>query len=208
MRANRTLTDLPRWAGTAVTGPVLHHLGHRTAPAEGRPWPHVQWMPVAVLAFLPLHAALLPQGDHMIDRAVSSYTATVRTFQQALSRRTGPQRPARTLIAAEEAAELPKAAEEAALMQRRLSTAEPPLVGAATGPAGVPTALATAGRAHFACHGITDVDHPDRSALILHNSDLTDAKAGDLDIDAHPAHPSAYSSAQGNSRLRARMRSG
>jgi hypothetical protein len=199
--ANRTLTDMLRWAGTAVMGPVLQHLRHRAAPGEGRPWPHVQWMPVGVLAFLPLHAAVLPEGDHVIDRVVSSYTATVRTFQRSLSRRTGPERLARTLITAEAAAELPKAAEEAAMVWRRLSAAEPPLVGAAAGLAEVRTALATAGWAHFACHGVTDVDHPDRSALKLHDGDLTVAEVGGLNIDAHLAYLSACSTAQGSSRL-------
>ncbi|MFH8939500.1 CHAT domain-containing protein [Streptomyces griseosporeus] len=199
--ANRTLTDLLRWAGTAVMGPVLQHLRHRAAPREGRPWPHVQWMPVGVLAFLPLHAAVLPEGDHVIDRVVSSYTATVRTFQRALSRHIEPERMARTLIAAEAAAELPKAAEEAEMVRRRLSAAEPPLVGAAAGLAEVRTALATAGWAHFACHGVTDVNHPDRSALKLHDGDLTLAEVGGLDIDAHLAYLSACSTAQGSSRL-------
>ncbi|MEU4490061.1 CHAT domain-containing protein [Streptomyces purpurascens] len=199
--ANRTLTDLLRWAGTAVMGPVLQHLRHRTAPGEGQPWPHIQWMPVGVLSFLPLHAAVLPEGDHVIDRVVSSYTATVRTFQRALSRRTGPERLVRTLIAAETAAELPKAAEEAAMVRRRLSAAEPPMVGAAAGLAKVRTALAMVGWAHFACHGVTDVDHPDRSALKLHDGDLTVAEVGGLDIDAHLAYLSACSTAQGSSRL-------
>lgn len=199
--ANHTLTDLLRWAGTAVMGPVLQHLRHRAAPGEGQLWPHVQWMPVGVLAFLPLHAAVLPEGDHVIDRVVSSYTATVQTFQRALSRRTGPERLARTLITAEAAAELPKAAEEAAMVRRRLSAAEPPLVGAAAGLAEVRTALATVGWAHFACHGVTDVDHPDRSALKFHDGDLTVAEVGGLDIDAHLAYLSACSTAQGSSRL-------
>ena len=88
------------WIEDTLTGPVLAALGHIATPADGQPWPRVWWCPVGILAYLPLHAA----GHHLaadheadrahpravLDRVVSSYTATVRGLAYARGQHPDP----------------------------------------------------------------------------------------------------------------------
>jgi tetratricopeptide (TPR) repeat protein len=81
------------WLWDTITGPVLDELGFVSTPAGGE-WPRVWWCPVGMLTELPLHAA----GHHddvtvgaaeprtVVDRVVSSYTATIRILGYARQR--------------------------------------------------------------------------------------------------------------------------
>lgn len=88
--ANQALLDTLAWLWDKAAEPVLVHLGHQRAPADGEPWPRVWWATGGMLGLLPLHAA----GHHtdpaedphrrtVADRAVSSHTPTVRALVYA-----------------------------------------------------------------------------------------------------------------------------
>ena len=73
------------WLWDTITGPVLDELGFASTPANGER-PRVWWCPVGMLTELPLHAAGhhdevtagAPEPRTVLDRVVSSYTATIR----------------------------------------------------------------------------------------------------------------------------------
>ncbi|MGX1315936.1 tetratricopeptide (TPR) repeat protein [Streptomyces calvus] len=94
--AQSEVLDVLAWLWDTVAEPVLTALGHTAPPAPGEPWPRLWWCPVGNLAHLPLHAAghhrdlLATDGSPhrqaprtVLDRVVSSYTATVRGLARA-----------------------------------------------------------------------------------------------------------------------------
>ncbi|MEV0774915.1 CHAT domain-containing protein [Streptomyces sp. NPDC050428] len=202
--AQSDILDVLTWLWDTVTEPVLTALGHTGPPAPGEPWPRVWWCPVGLLAYLPLHAA----GHHedladdsprrhaprtVLDRVVSSYTATVRGLARARERPTGPG--TRTAIVAvpdaPDAGPLDGAATEAELLTGLVP-------GAAVLPdptrSSVLAALPRHQVAHFACHSEPHRIDPWRGRLILqdHRTDpLTVADIGALRLDGGLAFLSA-----------------
>ncbi|TXL91900.1 CHAT domain-containing protein [Streptomyces sp. IB2014 016-6] len=202
--AQRDILDVLTWLWDTVTEPVLTALGHTGPPAPGELWPRVWWCPVGLLAYLPLHAA----GHHedladgsprraaprtVLDRVVSSYTATVRGLARARERRAGPG--VRTAIVAvpdaPDAGPLAGAATEAELLTGLVPGAEAlPHPTRST----VLAALPHHQVAHFACHSEPHRTDPWRSRLILpdHRTDpLTVADIGALRLDGGLAFLSA-----------------
>ncbi|MER6047145.1 CHAT domain-containing protein [Streptomyces sp. NPDC001793] len=178
--AMRTLGDILRWLWDAVAKPVLDRLGLRTVPCDGEPWPRVWWCPTGWLSFLPLHAAGHGDpgsGTWVLDRAVSSYTPTVRALLQARARRDRAPRPQPAplvvaLSATPGGTPLPGASDEAALLAE-LFPGGRFLTGDAATVAAVGRALAEHPWVHFSCHGVSDLLNPSDSGLILHDGRLT-----------------------------------
>ncbi|MEU7825936.1 CHAT domain-containing protein [Catellatospora sp. NPDC049133] len=178
-RAQQTVRDILAWLWDTTTAPVLTALGHtRTSPDDS--WPRVWWCPVGVLAHLPLHAA----GYHddvragaaeprtVLDRVVSSYTATIHALAHARQRPSGAaaDRPALIVSMPQTpgAPDLPGAARETDLIASLLPGARI-LQGAEATRDAVVSALGQHPMAHFACHGSTDWNAPDHSRLYLHD---------------------------------------
>ncbi|MGW1221874.1 CHAT domain-containing protein [Streptomyces californicus] len=211
------------WA--TVAAPVLERLGLDAAPREGAPWHRVWWCPTGRLSFLPLHAAgrgAADSGDWVLDRAVSSYTPTVRALARARdglaagerggrasTGRGGPVpggrgRPAPLVVALEEtpgAAPLPGVAREAAVL-RELFPEGRLLSGPEATVAAVGRALEAHPWVHFSCHGVSELLDPSRSGLILYDGRLTVSDAA----ARRPGSPelavlSACSAAQGGIRI-------
>jgi hypothetical protein len=94
-RAQRDVHEILGWLWDTTAEPVLTALGYDVLPGPGHDWPRLWWCPVGVLSFLPLHAAghhadvgrSRPAPRTVLDRVVSSYTATVRVLAYA---RRGP----------------------------------------------------------------------------------------------------------------------
>jgi tetratricopeptide (TPR) repeat protein len=172
--AQRDLDEILRWLWDRVTAPVLDALNLTAPSSDTQPPPRIWWCPVGLMAYFPLHAA----GQHdsggkatVMDRAVSSYTTTVR----ALAARTSPPAAGttpQTLVVAvpdaENAPSLPGAAAEAAALTELLPNALV-LSGAQATYENVVRALPAHPIAHFSCHGLTFWENPGAGMLLLHD---------------------------------------
>lgn len=179
--AQKELHDVLGWMWDAITAPVLDTLAIRDTPGHGQPWPRIWWCPVGALAFLPLHAA----GHHLdrlddqppltvIDRAVSSYTATIRTISYPRSRLPA-DRPADTpsvlVVSVPDlpgTPPLPGVSLEAAMLQNLLPGAQL-LDGPSATQSAIVAALDSCQIAHFACHGISDWQRTSASRLLVYD---------------------------------------
>ncbi|MFI6655260.1 CHAT domain-containing protein [Streptomyces sp. NPDC050523] len=170
-QAQRDLDGVLRWLWDKVTSPVLDALGI-TGPYGTRLPPRIWWCPVGVMAYFPLHAAGHHDGGGVtvMDRAVSSYTTTVR----ALAHRTRPSpggTPGALVVAvphAEGAPSLPGASAEAAALAELLPNAVV-LSGAQATYENVVRALPAHAVAHLSCHGVTYWESPAAGTLVLHD---------------------------------------
>ncbi|MFE6364359.1 CHAT domain-containing protein [Streptomyces sp. NPDC057806] len=172
--AQRDLDEILRWLWDRVTEPVLDALNLTAPTSDTQPLPRIWWCPVGLMSYFPLHAA----GHHdsggkatVMDRAVSSYTTTVR----ALADRIRPPAAGTALhplvVAvpdAENAPSLPGAAAEAAALTELLPHGLI-LSGAQATYENVVRALPACPVAHFSCHGLTSWDNPGAGMLLLHD---------------------------------------
>jgi hypothetical protein len=214
------LIGILSWLWDQIVRPILDQLNIHGPPAEGQAWPRLWWCPSGLLSFLPLHAA----GRHetrfdpvpltVIDRVVSSYIPTIRALMRARRPRggaeggrlqTGDRVLAVVMPHTPAERDLPGAQEEAACLQRRFSDQVTVLSGPDATHDKVLTQLSAVGRAHFACHGYSDLTNPSSSHLLLHDHQtrpLTVVDVARLNLDdADLAFLSACSTAQPGTRL-------
>ncbi len=212
--AQGTLRGVLEWLWDTIAGPVLDALGLRSQPDSAKDWPRVWWAPGGLLGLLPLHAAghhtdpTGPGRRSVMDRAISSYTPTVRALRHARERdrdRTHgdsgqadtAQAPARPLIVAmpttpglphggrlrfvpEEVTAFRNHLPEPVVLQPGPSTAHAPTK------ANVLAHLPNVSIAHFACHGHSDPEDPSHSELLLldhENDPLSVAALASLRLD-------------------------
>ncbi|KAI6764298.1 hypothetical protein HG530_008087 [Fusarium avenaceum] len=70
------------WLWEDIAKPVLDTLGFSQPPSDGK-WPHIWWIPTSLLTLFPLHAAGYHKrlsSETVLDRAISSYTSSVRAI--------------------------------------------------------------------------------------------------------------------------------
>ncbi|MDT0268669.1 CHAT domain-containing protein [Streptomyces sp. DSM 44915] len=206
--AQAELLEVLAWLWDTVAEPVLAALGRRTPPAAGQPWPRLWWCPVGNLAYLPLHAAghhrdLADGSAHraaprtVLDRVVSSYTATARGLARARAVDQQDRPDIRTaVIAVPDApgvATLPNAAAEAALLAGLVPGAT---VLSEPTRASVLAALPDHPIVHLACHHEPARIDPWQGQLVLpdHQHDpLTVADIAALRLNGGLAYLSACS---------------
>lgn len=201
--AQAGILDVLAWLWDTVTEPVLTALGHTAPPAAGEPWPRVWWCPVGILAYLPLHAAgrhedLADDSPHraapraVLDRVVSSYTATVRGLAHARGRILSTAGTA--IVAVPDApgvSPLDGAVTEAGLLTELVPNAK---VFTRPTRASVLDALPDHPVVHFACHAEPHRMDPWQGRLILHDhatDPLTVADIAALRLDGGLAFLSA-----------------
>jgi hypothetical protein len=215
----RRLVDTLGWLWDTVAGPVLDALDIIGPPPE-----RLSWCVSGLLSFLPLHAA----GRHttpsdaaratVIDRVISSYTPTIRALAHA--RRAYPATrgdaadgtggiAGRVVVVAmphtPDARDLPGTEAEADGLRRRFPDQVTVLTGPAATRDAVLAALPGARWAHFACHGLSDMENPSASRLLL--EDHRDLPLTVVDVarlrldDAELAFLSACSTARPGGRL-------
>lgn len=203
--AGRVLDATLVWLWDVIAQPVLEALGHRRPPRAGAAWPRLWWSPTGPLALLPLHAAGRHnrRGRSVIDRVVSSYTPTLRSLLHARDRDSRPA-PGRLVVAvtrAPGAAPLPGASTEARNVAPDDSDTVR-LIDADATVSAVTEALLRAGRAHFACHAVTDPASPSETHLLLADGALPVREISRLRLPhVELAYLSACSTARGDARL-------
>ncbi|MER5278382.1 CHAT domain-containing protein [Streptomyces sp. NPDC002809] len=184
----RTLSRTLGWLWDTIAAPVLDHLGLDAEPGDGGPWPRLWWCPTGWLSFLPLHAAgrgAPDSGTWVVDRAVSSYTPTLRALVRARAGLTtgapsripadAPALPSPLVVALAEtpgAPPLPGVAREAELLAE-LFPARRLLAGPDATVEAVGRALEAHPWVHFSCHGISELLNPSQSGLALYDGRLT-----------------------------------
>ncbi|KXX83146.1 hypothetical protein MMYC01_200328 [Madurella mycetomatis] len=173
------------WLWDDVVHPILDELGFRTTPPDSNDvekWPHVWWVPVGPLTYLPLHAAGYhgaggSTGRTALDCIVSSYSSSIRLLIDR--RRTAA---AFTNLANSQAAVLvsmPTTPGRRPLKHAAAEVAElrevcPSLNLTPVEPAATKQAVLAALKAkpcisvfHFSGHGVSDGAEPSKSRLLL-----------------------------------------
>jgi tetratricopeptide (TPR) repeat protein len=176
-----TLSSILEWLWDAIAMPVLDALGVPEQPGPGTPLPRIWWISTGPLTALPLHAAghhrapaAGPARRTVMDRAVSSYTPTVRALQHARRpRRAAPAGASQALVVAMPhtpgAPDLGGVEAEADAISRYLAGRTVTLTGPQATRDAVIAQLPHAAWAHFACHGTADPANPSDSALLLYD---------------------------------------
>ncbi|QTD95784.1 CHAT domain-containing protein [Streptomyces cyanogenus] len=199
------------WLWDVLAEPVLTDLGLTASPTPDQSWPRIWWSPTGPLNFLPLHAA----GHHsrlgeavpptVMDRAVSSYTPTLRTLSRARAKQpTDPDMPHLVVAMPHTPGQpdLPEAEEAVNVLTRHYPGKTDPLVGSEATVDHVLYTLPGHVWAHFACHGWSDLNSPSESNLSLHDGNLSVLKLSQLHIeDAELAFLSACSTQHGHPTL-------
>jgi tetratricopeptide (TPR) repeat protein len=177
-KAQRDLHEILAWLWDTAAEPILAALNYSDTPGPTSAWPRLWWCPVGIMAYLPLHAAGhhdepltdTPHPRTVLDRVVSSYTATIRSL--AYTRRDRAAAAAETLIVAMPqtpgVAALPGVATETSSLMTLVPGATL-LEGTGATHDTVLAALPAHSVAHFACHGLSDWADPAASHLLLHD---------------------------------------
>lgn len=179
---DRTLDAALAWLWDEIADPVLTAAGLVGSPAPGQRWPRLWWCPTGALTLLPLHAAGYHDGSGraVLERAVSSYTPTLRALLEA--RR--PLDPApdeeRMLIVAlpdtPDAVPLTDVARERDLLTSVFAGRNTLLEGDSATADAVGAQLPRHRWAHFCCHGGQDLFDPSQGGLLLHDRTLSIAE--------------------------------
>lgn len=189
--AEERINAVLRWLWDSIAEPVLSLLDQRRVWDQYGGVRRLWWCPTGVLAFLPLHAAghqiadpatdaVGGQPRTVLDRVVSSYTPTIRALLDSRrppngavgSAASGSWAPEITAVALPKTPErkpLPNATREASM----IAEAFPGRVQTLTGPQAsrerVLAAMVARPWIHLACHGVTDIDEPSNSALLVYD---------------------------------------
>jgi CHAT domain-containing protein/tetratricopeptide (TPR) repeat protein len=178
--AQDEMQSVLRWLWDTVAAPIMDALSFPASSPAAEP--RVWWYPVGVMSFLPLHAAGY-HDDHdagtantrtVLDRAVSSYTTSIRTLAYARRPRSVRRTNSPALIVAfadtPGARGMPGVHSEVRNLTRLLPGAVV-LEGQEATCDAVMDALPRHGVAHFACHGLSNWNDPGTSRLILYDHD-------------------------------------
>lgn len=189
--SSRDLATALEWTWDTIVGPIFSALGLTSPVAHGDQASHIWWCPTGEAVFLPLHAAgHYPANDlpdTALHRAVSSFTPTLRSLIQLRDRHPGALLPAAgpLIVAMPQtpgANDLPEAKAEATELASRFGSSEY-LSGVAATHSAVTEAMSRHPWAHFACHGIQDLDAPSCGRLALHDAPLTISQLMALRLD-------------------------
>ncbi|KAK3370360.1 CHAT domain-containing protein [Podospora didyma] len=170
------------WLWDTVAGPVLDALGLTQQPST-EDWPRIWWVATGTASKLPLHAAgrYYANGsggtDNVLDRAMSSYSSSVRAIIQGRRRRRHDDRdaaisaPARVLLVAIEhtpgQSRLPFAVREIQVIRSLARSLHLKPIEPGRHKQDIMAHLPQSKVFHFAGHGHTDEDDPSRSHLLL-----------------------------------------
>jgi tetratricopeptide (TPR) repeat protein/nitrogen fixation protein len=195
--AHRVFLEVLHWLGGRIALPVLERLRRveplfhdgpdgRTGPdgrdGSGRSTPaRIWWCLTGQLSFLPLHAALLPDGTCVTDHCVSSYTPTIRALLAARARPATELPPRLLLVGVPHLSggkrPLPHAEEEVARLTRHVAPTVS-LAGPRATRRRILDQLPTCSWFHFAGHA--EQRPPSQGGAALHCWDAEDPDSGPL----------------------------
>ncbi|CCT76202.1 uncharacterized protein FFUJ_14165 [Fusarium fujikuroi IMI 58289] len=199
------------WLWDAVANPILDYLGLTSTPKDNS-WTHIWWVPTGALCKFPLHAAgyhLRKTGETVMDRAISSYSSSVKTL--ILSRRVPikkPTPPKALLVAIESTpgcAPLPFARQEVEAIRGICSCMDLNIIEPENKrKADIKPHLQGCNIFHFAGHSHTDETNPSLSHLLLEEGRQNPLTVGELlDMNLKKSSPFlAYLSACGTGRFK------
>jgi hypothetical protein len=223
-RAEDLLRELQQWMWSTIAAPVLDSLEwHHTPEGPTVAWPRLWWCPTGPLTVLPLHTAGFhtdppgPNRRSVLDRAVSSYTPTLRALLEARApdRDAHPSAMMREPGSRDESTDrllhvvlddlqdqlpLDATAERSALAlldEERLHE----LSGPQATREAVRQGLSRHRWAHFTCHGDQNLQDPSRGGLQLYDGMLTIAEIAANRFDGDYAGLAACKSAVGGVEL-------
>ncbi|KAF4959542.1 hypothetical protein FGADI_1609 [Fusarium gaditjirri] len=178
------------WMWDNITQPVLHALGYSHPPGEDA-WPHVWWIPTALLTLFPLHAAgyhCKESDETVLDRVVSSYASSIRAIirgrQKDLSSSLSNTSLSRALLVGmqhtPEIGSLPFANKEIEIVRDLCESAGLETVQPRPCKKEVSECLLGCNVFHFAGHGYTDENDPSNSHLRLEDWQEDPFRVADL----------------------------
>ncbi|KAH6880715.1 CHAT domain-containing protein [Thelonectria olida] len=198
------------WLWDVVANPILDALGI-TQPPPLDDWPHIWWIPTGILSSFPIHAA----GYHMdgssrtvLDRAMSSYSSSVKAIIQSRQRQVNSPSQARALVVSMKETPghhaLPFATKEAAVLRDWCDSMGVDTVTPERKKQDILSHLPSCSIFHFAGHGHTNSSDPSQSALLLEDWETEQLTvAALLEIDLRGRQPFlAYLSACGTGEIK------
>ncbi|MFC9999643.1 CHAT domain-containing protein [Nocardia sp. NPDC127526] len=194
------------WLWDSAVGPVLDELGLIGSFGKAQRLPRVWWCPSGLLSFFPLHAAgyQLERNRNALDRAVSSYTPTVRALVHG-RRNTGNPPSQLLAVSVPDATgmdRLPFATREVEILAEHFPGATRELSSMAATRKAVLDSLPQTNMVHFACHGVADPDAPASGGLQLADGRLTVREISRINMrSADLVYLSACSTAQSSLEL-------
>jgi hypothetical protein len=178
-----TLRATMRWLWDTIAEPVLTALGFTDPPADDA-WPRLCWCPTGLLTLLPLHGAghheldgTAAGGRVVIDRVVSSYTATLRALGEPT--RTAPPESTDKLlfIGVPDVPDQLQMADDVEREREFLAALFPTGVHVVEGGEAtvgtVENELRDHRYVHISCHGWQDLADPTAAGLVLSDGLLT-----------------------------------
>jgi hypothetical protein len=192
--------ELLEWLWDTVTEPVLDALGFTDTPRGC--WPRMWWIPTGPLAKFPMHAAGYHSSSNtVLDRVISSYSSSVKTFVQSHQTHTRPKgsrRPKKVVLVGMQ--DLPHVTQEIDELEDLCGSMQLQVLKPRPYRNDVLAALDDCEIFHFAGHGSTDLSNPSASGLIMSDKPLTVASL--FEINLHTRQPFlAYLSACGTGQI-------
>lgn len=175
------LLSTMEWLWDVVAEPILDALGLLQGDPAGE-LPRIWWCPTGLLTLLPLHGAgyhAASDGRAVLDRAISSYTPTLRALSEA--RKPHPDVPGKSarllFVGVPEAPDQLQMADDVAREHDFLLSQFPggltTLSGEQATVATVQLAMADYRWIHLSCHGYQDLRDPSAAGLELADGTLT-----------------------------------
>lgn len=170
------------WLWDTIVEPVFLACGLSGPPPPGSAWPRLWWCPTGLLTLLPLHAAgrHTQPGHSAMDRAVMSYTPTLRSLLEARS--PAPKLPKERMLLVAMAhtpgqSDLPQVRREQQLLNSLFDTTRlTTLEGPAASREKVLRALRGHDMVHFSCHATSHATQPALGGVLLNDGLLTVAE--------------------------------
>jgi hypothetical protein len=184
------LKEVLEWLWDVAVGLILEELSFTTAPKENEPWPRVWWVGEGLFNVLPIHAAGyhdLEDSRTVIDRVVSSYSATLKTlaFSREMEMKSSSSTVSQKALligmpTTPDQSDLPCVDTELCSLQELLPTSISTIVVRNPTREKVSLLLPHQNVVHLSCHGIVSRVDPSQSSFLLEDWKSTPLSVADI----------------------------